>query len=1054
MSPVDPRLELNLSGTTWTDVTGYLYTRDAITITGRGRSDEQGAALEPTRLSLTLDNRDGRFSPRNPLSPWYGLLGRNTPVRLSIAGGQTYLQTGGGLISTPDAAALDTTDLDIRVDATLDSWRAYTDLAGKYISAGDQRSWLFVIDNFGQPALYWSPDGTLASRVGHLTSALPASSRRLAVRATLDVDNGAGQYVVTFYTADSIAGPWTVHGTPITGTGTTSVYNSSAPLQIGDIAGSSYGDPAGRIHAVQLRASIGGAVVADPGITAQSAGATSWTGADGRTWTTSGAARLEDRDWRFWGEVSSWPTKWDRSGQDVHTPIEAAGITRRLGRGDEPLMSTLRRGTLGQSTLVAYWPCEDGESSASIASALGGPPMVIEIEQPDYASFDRFAASAPLPTLGNSQWYGAVPAYDTSNGQHQVRHLLYVEGGVNTERISTVYCSGGTIQRLALHYSTGGAMRIHLVGWGETVIADNLVAYDIDERLLRVSLEMTQAGADVNVRVAVLQVGAATGVQYSYTAAGQYVGRISGVGVNAGGGLSAGTASVGHIAVYRQTTSSYDLAEQLDAYEGETAGDRMTRLCAERGVPFQLRGDAAETQKVGPQRVDTFLNLIADCAEVDMGILYEPRDRLGLVYRTRADLYGQEAALELAYGADRELDALEPVDDDPATRNSVTVTREGGSSATAVLETGPLSVQPPPNGVGRYEDSVTLPLLSDDQLADQAGWRLHLGTTDEARYPTIPLNLRSSVYTTPAKVAAARALDLGDRLIVTDPPPQLPPDAIDQLVLGLAETITGDIHTAQANAAPYSPYQVALLDDAVLGRLDTAASTLAGAVGPSDTTLLVATTEGPEWIWEPADEFPFLIRVGGEVMQVTGVSGPTWTFEAAAAGWSATNGTLAHSTARAYSGTSSAQLTTTGSPTQTYARPTAAHRAYVTAGLSYTASVWAYHTAGWPAVNCAIDWQTAGGSYISTSSASKAVAAATWTQVTVTDTAPPTAARAAYGPTISGSPPATTAIWVDNVSFTPIEAQAFTVVRGVNGITKAHDLGADVRLDQPMILSF
>ena len=56
------------------------------------------------------------------------------------------------------------------------------------------------------------------------------------------------------------------------------------------------------------------------------------------------------------------------------------------------------------------------------------------------------------------------------------------------------------------------------------------------------------------------------------------------------------------------------------------------------------------------------------------------------------------------------------------------------------------------------------------------------------------------------------------------------------------------------------------------GRVDTDGSQLAVDVGPTDTTLSVAVTSGPLWTTS-APEFPFTIRVGGEVMTVTNVTG-------------------------------------------------------------------------------------------------------------------------------------------------------------------------------------
>lgn len=65
----------------WTDVTRYVGL-PSITIT-RGRSDRYAAA-DADQCSLTFLNNSGRFVPRNPLSPYYGLLNRGTPLRVRI----------------------------------------------------------------------------------------------------------------------------------------------------------------------------------------------------------------------------------------------------------------------------------------------------------------------------------------------------------------------------------------------------------------------------------------------------------------------------------------------------------------------------------------------------------------------------------------------------------------------------------------------------------------------------------------------------------------------------------------------------------------------------------------------------------------------------------------------------------------------------------------------------------------------------------------------------------------------------------------------------------
>ncbi|MFP3986873.1 hypothetical protein U9R90_05100 [Streptomyces sp. E11-3] len=80
-TPLAITVELLLGGV-WTAISTDLYARDDIVIK-RGRSRE-GAQVDTSTCELTINNVDGHFTPRNPASPLYGLIGRNTPLRVSV----------------------------------------------------------------------------------------------------------------------------------------------------------------------------------------------------------------------------------------------------------------------------------------------------------------------------------------------------------------------------------------------------------------------------------------------------------------------------------------------------------------------------------------------------------------------------------------------------------------------------------------------------------------------------------------------------------------------------------------------------------------------------------------------------------------------------------------------------------------------------------------------------------------------------------------------------------------------------------------------------------
>lgn len=875
--PLAVLVELQAGGT-WTDITQDVYTRNPITVT-RGRADE-GARADPAKCVLVINNRSGQYSPRNPNSPYFGLIGRNTPVRVSATEGTTYLLLPGGAsdkVTTPDAAALDIAgDIDIRVDVTRPTWTTVADLAAKYLTTGDQRSWAFVANSDGTLVYIWSPDGTLGNRVTVVsTEPLPApSSGRMALRVTHDVDNGSSGNTVTFYTAPTIAGPWTQLGEPVVSAGTTSIFSSSADVELGEIAGLNNPPTVGRMHAFELRSGIGGTVVADPDFTAQTAGDTSFADDAGRTWTLEGNTELTNQLIRFVGEISSWPPRWDVSERDVWVPVEASGILRRLGQGQAPLASTMRRGLTSPgitSPPVAYWPCEDAEGAGRIASAIGGDDMRI-YGAPELASYEDFAASSPLPVMKTGSFSGRVPSYSVTTDT-QVRLLAAIpSGGITNGQVILRIHTSGTAKRWDLFYESGGLLGLAAYDDdGTQLFTTGGVAFDVDGTQQRISVELQQDGTAVDWNIVTLVPGETTGSTFSGTLNSRTVGKVDRVTVAPDRGL--GDAAIGHISVQNEITSLFDLAQELAAWTGEPAGERIERLCQEQDITFFADGYMGDSAAMGPQRPATLLELLTEAAEADGGILHETREVLGLAYRPRSALYN-EHALGLDYDAGHISPPLDPVEDDQEIANDVTVQREGGSSARVMVESGPLSVQPPPDGIGPYEMSITLNVQDDDDLVQQAGWRSHLGTWDEARYPQITVDLAAN----PSLIDDIVAIESGARITIDNPPPWLPPERIDQIVRGYSELLGVYDWTIALNCSPAGPYRVAVLDDGQLGRLDSAASTLDAGIDATTTSMDVAVASGSAaWITDadlPA-QFPFDLLVGGERMTVTAIGAPS-----------------------------------------------------------------------------------------------------------------------------------------------------------------------------------
>lgn len=228
--------------------------------------------------------------------------------------------------------------------------------------------------------------------------------------------------------------------------------------------------------------------------------------------------------------------------------------------------------------------------------------------------------------------------------------------------------------------------------------------------------------------------------------------------------------------------------------------------------------------------------------------------------------------LGLDYTAGHVSPPFEPTEDDQQLRNDVTAKREGGSSARQTKTSGPLSTQAPPDGVGIYDESVTVNVAGDDQLPDQAGWRVHLGTVDEPRYPEVTVNLARNQDLQ----SAVSAVESGDRFTIAGVPGWLPPGTVELLAQGYEERLTAFEWTWTANTSPARPWTVGVLGDEELGRLDTSGSELSASISESATSFDVDTLDGnATWIdgTDFSGDFPLDIEVGGEVMRVTDVSG-------------------------------------------------------------------------------------------------------------------------------------------------------------------------------------
>ncbi len=886
-------------GDDWVDITDYTRLLDTVQIT-RGRA-EQAEQADASNCTLTINNRTGDFSPRNPVGAYYGGLGRNTQMRILVpTTDSNYIALPGGAVTTeasgvscattPDVAALDIVgDLDVRVDVEPCSWRPghSMGLACKYVNSAANklvtgstvsRSWRFWLDPLGYLVFSWNPTGGIGDDiVVTSTIPIPASSGRLAVRFTIDVNLSGTDRVIRFYTAPNLSGTYILFGSSVQTVGVTSIHSGSADLDIGrsyaEISGGSQQMLfQGKVYGAEVRNGIAGSLVASPDFRTLDVGEVGLTDAQTRVWALRANATMANPGARIHCEVPAWPQRWDKRGNDAYVPIQGFGVMRRLGQGQAPLKSVFYRALTRLGSVVGYWPCEDGDDASEIASAIpDGLPMNVfgEIETGNY---DGFKASDPLPTTSGAQWTGTVPKY-TSTGQTQACFLMAVPaagevggGGWNEVWRARAY---GTAPLWVLSVSVAGSLRLQAFNEDNTQIHDSgAMAFGVNGKKLRVSVEFDHFGSSINWTVATLEVGQTSGSAQSGTLASRTLGRIQRIGINTERFLT--ETAIGHISVHDEIASIYDLSDQLNAYSGELATDRILRLCREESVPVTVIGDVGRATALGAQLSGQLVDLLREAADSDLGILYEPREFMGLAYRTRVGMYSQAAGLTLNYTA-KTITEIEPTEDDDAIRNDVTVTRVDGSSARVEKTDGPLSVAQ----VGRYDEGTSVSLESDLDLQNQANWRLHLGTVDEARFPVLGFSLgNASFKTNSVLTAAAIDLDIGARLVVTNlPAGRVAPGEIQQIAQGMTEVLSQFDWIIDVNCSPASPWDVALWNDTSgpgEARYSSDGTTITEDLTTTETGINISTPTGPVW---STTATPFDIVIGGERMTVTTVTG-------------------------------------------------------------------------------------------------------------------------------------------------------------------------------------
>jgi hypothetical protein len=596
--------------------------------------------------------------------------------------------------------------------------------------------------------------------------------------------------------------------------------------------------------------------------------------------------------------VDTWPLEWHPSGRERHVNVSASGILQRIAqRSTRPpdqslvqqmeqagrLKSPLRRSIGGDDALVAYWPCEDGSQSESLANVAGGLPLY-PYGDPQLASESTLLGSDPLPTLQDDQGWRAVVEPRAVMSEWTVSFLvrLETETAFSNAALLYVHTDAGTIREWQVVVSTGSPCTIRLLGMttpgnqGSDTLSGaslNLVdpsGVEMIGRWLWIEFGATQAGTSLEWRFQVsvpeqtLSVG---GTETSTTIANP-----TEIDTKHN---QVGDVAMGHLAVYSEGTSR-DHFEAMSGWAGEIPRDRIDRLCAEEGIPVEAENSyGADGVNMGVQGRDSIQSVLEEAAATGGGVLVE-RLTGGLGYVFGPDRYNAAVDMVLDYASGEVAPGLVATDDDQRLRNEVTASRPSGSSATA-RDVDHIADH------GLYDASISVNPLSDGSLPDYAAWAVHLGTVRDLRVTSLVINLRRS------SVADWLGCDIWSRIQVTNPPPELPTgEDIDVHIEGYTETITPHDWRVQLNTSPAAPWQVMDLDaSGNASRANTAGCELLTPLSETGTSIVAAPLEANDrWSTSsvPYDLDVFRGGTPGERVTATAVSHTACTYVGAGTG--------------------------------------------------------------------------------------------------------------------------------------------------------------------------
>lgn len=614
--PLNMIVEIQINGT-WRDITNFVYQRDGITIQG-GRSSESDG-FNPATATMTLNNRDGRFSPNYASGQYYPYLQRNVQLRVSVndtsSSGNVYngFRFWGEVAEWPPVSDISGKDIYVSITA---SGPLRRQRQGGGSGSALARYYQTLTGSFA-PVAYWPCEED--PNTGLIGSGVQGGANMTVVsgnpkfKAVSNFNGSAPIGVINKSTWTGVTSAFGTSGDDLfIAAGTYQWIASTATVNVKAVGGGGGGTKGQSGTASGGPAGGGGEWAGDTAVVVTPGQAYTVTvGAGGAAGSfTNGAS--DGTDSIFPGDAVT-VTANGGSGAGPGSPgnggaggTGSANAIHHPGGAGANHTGASNAGAGGGGSGGSAATGNSGTTASGATPGSGGAAVTGGGKGGDGGQFNKIDgkdggspgggggggwANATDVSQGGQGAPGSVELIYTSSGggtqpnNNVLRFIMWVpKWGGNNSKVIIRALTSGTINKLDVQYRTGGNIRLFGFNSGGTQLFDSgNLAVGADNTTLMVSVELAKSGTAVAWAFSAIKPGDKGVVaKTNGSVASSSMGSVSQVIVSPNADVT--KTALGHISIQYALIPLWKVSQALNGNAVETGVQRFIRLATEQAL--------------------------------------------------------------------------------------------------------------------------------------------------------------------------------------------------------------------------------------------------------------------------------------------------------------------------------------------------------------------------------------------------------------------------------------------------------------------------------------